>query len=310
MTFNESMPLGCTAEEAWQLQLDRESYDATVTSYASGLMDSKIDISAIYGRLLGAEERLVPNYDYLNGGAKIDDEILVLHGLSRVLLTAEHATMQRRNFATKEADMGTGALGEMVAQDTNSTAIIAVGRQTGDANYDAEHSLKKAMSEIIQLPENQAHLALHMLDRGRASHPQDKRGYSIMLGIGKKPSEATLALKNYLLGAGSDLDLRVGVNDPHINFDGNHKLKLNEDGTVRTVTFAGAGPNTTRTHSENLAKQLSKNDSFAAIQLEINEVLLVRQNDEVAFPSQSDREIGAYLGYLFVRTAAESVARL
>jgi hypothetical protein len=310
MANNSEEILNYTDEQAWQYRLDRESYDAAVTHYAGSLANKSSDIAVVYSRLLNAEERLVPNGDYLNGSARVDDEVLVLHGLSRVLLTTEHATMQIRKSVLKEADMGTGALGEVVAQDTNSTAIIAAGRQTSDANYELDHPLKAAMSEIINLPQNRAHLSLHMLDRGRASNPSDYRGYSVMLGIGNKPSEATLALKDFLLEVGSDLDLRVGVNTPHINFDKNHKLRHNEDGTIRTVTFAAAGPNTTRTFSQILTEQIGKDDSYAAVQMEINEVLLVRQNDEVDYPSEFDRRLGAYLGYLFVRKAAESVAQL
>lgn len=296
-------------EKAWRLQLDREMAAAAVSSYAPKLAGSSV-IASIYERLRGAEEILVPCKDYLVGSAKVDDEVLVLHGLSRVLLTAEHTTIQIRREQAKEADMGTGALAEVVAQDTNSTAIIAIGRQTGDPNYDADHPFKAAMREVVELPENRAHLSLHMLNRGRASQPRDTQGYSILLGIGNKPSDATLALKDSIVAIGSDLDLKVGVNQPHINFDGDRRLVRDADGNLKTVTFAGAGPNTTRSFSEALAEHLGKSSEFAAIQVEINEVLLKLQNDEVDFPTQVDRELGTYLGYLFVRSAAESVAQL
>lgn len=304
-----SKPCSWNHEQAWQKKLDREARDAAIGAYAR-ITDKPEKVTAIYDRLLTTEDKLAPNCDYQIGSAKVLDEVLVLHGLSRVLLTAEHATIQMRKGVPKEADMGTGALAEVVYQDTNSTAIIAVGRQTSDANYTANHPVKEAMKDILRLPQNQAHLSLHMLDRGRASHPDDSRGYSIMLGIGNKPSGATLALKDYLVEIGRDYDLRVGVNQPHINFNEHQKLKLNEDGTLRTVTFASAGPHTTRTYSQAVAEELGKDDSFAAAQVEINEVLLVRQNDEVAFPAETDRKLGAYIGYLFVRSAVESVSRL
>lgn len=298
-----------TDEELWELQLEREQTDAHVTSYA-GRLPGGAEASEIYARLLAAEENLAPNGDYVQGSAKVKDEVLVLHGLSRVLLTAEHATIQMRNGAPKEADMGTGALGEVVAQDTNSTAVIAIGRQTSDPNHDVDHILKATMADILRSDENRAHLSLHMLNRGRATHPQDKRGYSIMLGIGKEPSEATLAMKDFLLGIAEDLELRAGVNKPHINFDENRQLILRDDGTLRRVIFAGAGPGTTRTFSQNMVKALGKDDAFAAIQLEINEVLMAKQNDKVGFPDQTDRELGSYLGYLFVKGATESVTKL
>ena len=301
-------------EEAWQRQLAREEFDAAVCCYAPKLAGRNPDIADIYRRLCDVEERLVPSGDYVVGSARVNDELLVLHGLSRVLLTAEHATIQRRrdrlSVAEKEADMGTGALAEVTAQETNATVIIAIGRQTGDPNWDPEHPFKNAMAEVIKLPQNRAHLSLHMLNRGRASEPTQKQGYSILLGIGNKPSEATLALKDSMVEIGSDLELKISVNQPHINFDEDHKLILNDDGTPKTITFAGAGLNTTRSFSEKLADALGKGDNFAAIQVEINEVLLKLQNDEVAFPAQTDRELGTYLGYLFVKRAAQAVGKL
>lgn len=296
-------------KKAWQLQLSRETADAAVSSYAPKLAESP-SITVIYERLQDAEATLVPGKDYLVGSAKVDDEVLVLHGLNRVLLTAEHATIQTRREKAKEADMGTGALAEVVAQDTNSTAMIAIGRQTSDPNYDTDHPFKTAMCKVLELSENRAHLSLHMLNRGRASKPEDTHGYSILLGIGNNPSDATLALKDSIVTIASDLDLRVGVNQPHINFDKNHRLVRDDEGNLKTVTFAAAGPNTTRSFSEALAGHLGKYSEFAAIQVEINEVLLKLQNDEVDFPTQLDRELGAYLGYLFVRMAVESVAQL
>jgi hypothetical protein len=286
-------------------------YDAEVSAYAGELVEQSEPAVEIYSRLLGAEEMLFPAGDYLNGSALVDDKVLILHGLSRILLTAEHASIHLRKGEPKEADMGTGSLAEVVAQDTNSTAIIAAGRQTSDANYTLNHPVKEAMAELVRLPENRGHFALHMLDRGRASHASDEQGYSFMLGIGKSPSEATLEAKDKMLEFGSDLGakLRVGVNEPHITFK-DQQLNRHEDGSVKTVTFAAAGPNTTRTYSQSLAERLGKNDSFVAMQIEINEVLLVKQNDEVDFDTITDRELGAYIGYLFTKKAVEIAASL
>jgi hypothetical protein len=304
-------------EKAWQAQLSREAVDAAVASYV--VLPEAADDESIfdtYQRLLEVEQSLFPNGDYLNGSARTDDDYLTLHGLSRVLLTAEHASMQQRAtnkgiLKPKEADMGTGALAHVVAQDTNSTAIIARGRQQGDPNYDPGHAFKvKGMAPIIMNTANRAHLSFHMLNRGRASYPTDERGYSIMLGISNNASGATKALVDKVKAAGEKLGHRVGINQAHINFDKDHKLRLNDDGTLKTVTFAGAGPNTTRTFSQTLAEQLGKGDAYAAMQIEINEVLLALQNDDVSFPSERDRAVGAYTTYLLTKYAAASVAEL
>lgn len=300
--------------EAWRLQLEREHSDAAVSIYAPKLAGPNPAITEIYKRILEAEEEIAPDGDYEVGSAKVDDDLLIMHGLCQVLLTAEHATIQKRQLTdrlwVKDADMGIGGLAKVVAEVTQSAAIVAIGRQTGDANFDPEHPLKTAMKEVIEHPQNRAHLSLHMLDRGRVVHPHEVQGDYIQLGIGNKPSEATLELKDRLVEIAGDLELKIGVNAPHINFDNEHRLVRDEEGEVKTITFDGTGKGTTRTFSAKLAKKLGKRDDFAAVQIEINEVLLVKQNDEVAFPTQADRKLGTYLGYEFVKRAAQGVARL
>lgn len=297
-----------TDEEAWKYRMQQVRGDANVSSYAKVDADPEV-VASTYARLSAAEDEIAPEGNYEEGSAKHPDEVLSIEGDKDVLLTAEHATIQRRNGEPKEADMGTGGLAKVVAKDTNSTALIAAGWQTGDANYESPHPFKAAMAEVISSGENRAHFALHMLDRGRTSEPADPRGYSILLGIGNDPSEATLEVKDQLLGIASDFDLKLGVNAPHIVIAGK-KLQRNPDGSLKTIAFAGAGANTTRTFSQRLAKEFGKNDAFSAIQVEINEVLLSRQNDDPAFPSDFDRYLGGYLGYMFMARAVGTVALL
>jgi hypothetical protein len=304
-------------EEAWRFRTSRRECDAKVTAYRPKEPLAHVEASEIYSRLFKAERKVVPNGDYETGSARIPDDILTLHGLSRVLLTAEHATQHFRlekSTGTKQpkiGEPGTAALSEIIAQDTNSTAIIAIGRQTGDANNDPKHILRDAMTEVINDPSNLAHLSFHLLFSGRASQLKDTRGYSAILGLGDKPSEATKALADFLIETGNDLDLRVGVNANHFNFyENTHRLVLNKDGTVRQVSYAARGPYTTRAHSQAVASALGKNDEYVSMQIEINEALLVSLDDETVHPTQLDRELGAYLGYLFTRRAVESILKL
>lgn len=298
-----------TDEDAWKYLTQRVRNDANVSSYAKVGADPQT-VASTFKRILKAEGEIAPGGNYEEGSATQPDEVLVVDGNEEVLLTAEHATIQQRDGQPKEADMGTGGLAKVVAEDTNSTALIATGRQTTDANYVSPHPFKNNyIAEVISSGESRAHFALHMLDRGRTSEPTDTRGYTILLGIGNDPSEATLEIKDQLLGIASDFDLKIGVNAPHIVI-ANKQLRRNPDGSLRTITFAGAGANTTRTFSQGLAKELGKDDIFAAIQVEINEVLLSMQNDDPAFPSDFDRYLGGYLSYMFMSRAVGTVALL
>lgn len=303
-------------EQAWDYRTERLRSDPKVSSYpqleGKTGPDTEYDprvVKETFDRLLAAEDEIAPGSNYEEGSALSPDGVLRIDGNNQVLLTAEHATIQQRNGEPKEADMGTGGLARVVATDTNSTALIANGRQTSDANYVSPHPFKSEMADVLRDPENRSHFGLHMLDRGRASEPEQTRGYSILLGIGDDPSEATLEVKDQLLGIASDFDLKIGVNAPHIVI-AQKQLRRNPDGSLKTVTFKGAGANTTRTFSQELARELGKDEIFAAIQIEINEVLVARQNDDPGFPSDYEQYLGGYLGYMFVRKAVGTIALL
>lgn len=300
--------------DAWKFRQQRVQNDANVASYPQfedreGVQYDQETVHTIYDRLVKAEEEIAPGGNYETGSAWQPDEILTIDGGKGVLLTAEHATTHQRAGEPKEADMGTGGLAKVVAEDTNTTALIASGRQTSDAYHDPDHPIKPAIADIIRADENRALFALHMLDRGRASEPEQTRGYSVLLGIGDNPSEATLEVKDQLLRIASDFDLKIDVNKHHLVI-AKKRLKRNPDGTLKTITFKAAGANATRTYSQALAKELEKDKAFAAIQFEINEVLLARQNDDPSFPSDYDRYLGSYLGYMFMARAVGTVALL
>jgi hypothetical protein len=305
---------GISNKEAWELRAQRRAADLAVSSYVELPISFGPQINEVYEVLTETENLLIPNRDYSNGSAAVENSIVVVPGANQVLLTAEHATNQVRDSNLKDADFGTGALAHMVARTANQTAIIANGKQTSDANYEPIHPLKEAMVGVMADERNKAHLALHLLYRGRASQPKHKRSYSVVLGIGKKPSEATMELKDQIVESGKDLGLKMVINKPYVIFNKNKQLKFNSDGSVKKITFAAAGPNTTRSFSQATAEKLGK-QVFAAIQLEINEVLLVGQEvsskkKSMDFPTQFDRELGAFIGYHFTKMATEAAAKL
>ncbi len=159
---------------------------------------------------------------------------------------------------------------------------------------------------------DKAHLAIHGLEHGYGRCPKDQRGRSVQLGIGDNPSDASRTLAHdYLTGIGKDLDLIVGVNDPHLRFK-NGRPVLSDDGQrILTGNYKGSG-NTTRTYAQAKAEELGQGDTFAPVQIELSRVLRIPDPnpEKHPFPTQRDRELGAYLGFLFVRLATESARRL
>ncbi|MBI2285399.1 hypothetical protein HYU82_01065 [Candidatus Saccharibacteria bacterium] len=318
MTQLEGVELTCSPEEAWQYHVSRQVKDADFSTYR--LPEFTEDPSEVYEFLRRAEQQLILNEDYQLGSAIVNNQLAVLRGESGVLLTAEHATFHRRKrpdgtVYDKQPDTGTAALSMAVADKTNSDAIVAVGRQTGDPNYDPEHPFKKEVESIVARPVSQAHLALHGLMRARASNIDDKRGFAVLIGIGDNPSDATRTLAyDYLTAIGKDYDLAVGINQQHLRFDNNAKApRLSPDGRIMTAIYMGTR-NTTRAFSERISVSDHREKGFAALQVELSDVLRVHPDRPVGspieFPSQRDREIGAYLGYMFILRAVGSVALL
>jgi hypothetical protein len=308
----EAVVLDCTLEEAWQSREARAINDANFQNTYE-LPVFELDPNEVYERLNNLERTIIPNGDYDEGTATIKDDILVVSGTNGVLLTAEHAT---NHFRIKENGVwdkklhegGIAAIGKSVANDTHNDALIAIGRQTGDANRDESHILKEKMAEVISLPISKAHLSLHGMSRAHASSIRDKHGFSVLLGLGSKPSDATMTLKDAMCATGQDLGLRIGVNKPHLKFDLKNRAPILIDGTNIMTQVYSAPDRTTRGWAQMVASKLDKDQSFAAIQVEISDVLRVHpwEEDVITFPSKRDRAIGAYLGYHFVLLAAKS----
>jgi hypothetical protein len=263
-----------------------------------------------WDRLVEAERRLAcPSMSvdgYTQGAADEADELFVIEGGSGILATAEHATDHQRAYKTKPgrsykpADYGTAALGWVLQQDTDSSLIVAKGKQTGDANHDIGHPFKERMARIITRPTTHTHVSIHGASNGLASGFRDERNYHILLGIGSNPSERTIEVVDGLREVAEDLDLRLGVNQPTYHFDDMGKPKRKKtDGSYQDHSFSAGSEGTTRTFAQSTAEALTK-QSFAAIQFELNSVLRLLPFDYELTPGRKSQRVGTYLGYLFM----------
>lgn len=309
---NEGVRLDCSIDDVVRYREVRQQNDADFQNKYE-LPAFSLDPVEVYEFLVEAEKEIIPSGDYDRGSAQQPDDILEIKGTGGVLLTAEHATAHYRIkgdgiFNSKLAEAGTAALGKTIAHHTNNHALIPKGLQTSDANLDTKHQIRGKMSEVISLPISTAHLSVHGMVRAHAAAIRDTRGFSIMLGIGHKPSDATCSLKDAMVETGKDLGLKIGVNKPHIKFDLINKTPVLADSQTLATAVYSAPKIATRAWAESEAERLGKADLFAAIQVEISDVLRVHPWEEntVKFPTRRDREIGAYLGYHFMLEAARS----
>lgn len=272
------------------------------------------EAETLYTRLDTAERALIaPNRqtdEYKLGTASYEDELLVKEADRQLLLTSEHAAtrIRRDQKGTRgvKADYGTGALGSVLQEDTHASFMMPLGRQTGDANSDVEHKLKRAMLPFLQAPDNQGHFSLHGMDPARIGDLSDERGYSIMLGVGDHPSSQTLNLVEAIMQRAKEYKLRVGVNQPVLRFEANSDETLKKpDGTPRTITFAAKSAGTTRTFAQNTSEALGK--PLATVQFEIGAALRLLPEDHPNYPGRDAQRIGTYAGYLFMRDCAELI---
>lgn len=315
MNINSPVELGCSPEEASRWRSRRLNGDADYSSYPISKLT--VDPAEIYSQMQAAEHALVLNEDYVLGSAQEDDEVLLLPGDNVVLLTAEHATSQQRADGSgvrklKSYDTGTGGLVSVVASSLGSTALIATGRQSGDANNDVSHPFKDQMTKIIIDSSNRAHFSAHGMAGGAAANITDEKGFKVMVGIGNKPSNATKALADFMLQIASDYELRIGINQPQMRFDTKTKMPIMDDEgrRVKRITFAGGGAGTTRTYAQTIAEESGKRDEYAAVQLELSTSVRLLSSNFRTYRSEGDAQIGATLGYLFLRDAVKSVSRL
>lgn len=276
------------------------------------------EASSIYERLRDAERRLAsPSLlveGYRNGAAQVDDEVLVVNGARGVLLTSEHATDHMRkklreptNRRFKPADYGTAAVGALLQEDSQVSFITTLGRQTMDPNHDAEHPLKEQMRLALQDRAVQAHVSLHGLAPRRISSIADAREYGAILGIGNAPTPETAALAECLRQRGAEYDIRVGVNQPILRFEPGTNVPLcNEDGSLKTVTFAAAKSGTTRAFAQMVAEEAHR--PLAAIQFEISTTHRFVPDDHSYNRDRKTRQMNLYAGYLFLRDCLELLA--
>lgn len=305
----------CSREDARDCRLLRRINDGNFSLYP-GIVTVNPDIaSQTLNILWDTEETLVPSRDYVRGSAAHDNHILPVSGGDRVLITAEHATQQIRTRADgtkfeKEEDEGTGALAYVVATQTKSSALIAIGRQTGDPNNDAEHTFKEEIEKVTALSVNEAFFSVHGIGRAIAADAQSPVGYSVFLGYGDTPSDASRTLAHdYLEPASNEMGLIIGTNQRFISFNAetNYPLRKKADKSLVTSVFKASG-NTTRAYAEAVARNHGKED-YVALQIELSAVLRCLQ-DESIWSTQEDRELGAWLGYQFLKIAVESVEKL
>lgn len=263
-------------------------------------------MSKLLGRLIKAEMGLAsPDMTlegYKNGVATEPDQAKVVLGASNLLISSEHATTHFRKNSTgerlaKQPDTGTAALGAVVAAELKAFHATMVGRQTSDANHDEKHPFKPLLVDLMRSHDLGAFVSFHGMRSGHIASLDDERSFDVAVGVGSSPNEATLKLGQCIVDLAKRYGLKAAINQPFLRVteeDGEYKIRLKNDGEIYPITFAAAGPNTTRTAIQQYGQDAEQ--EVAAVQIEMADTLRVSNYDA---PPMSERAktIGPYLGY-------------
>ena len=265
------------------------------------------DASEVYERISIREAQLasrgLTESGYDTGTASVDDQVFVLRGSASGLLTAEHATTHIRSGKRKDADWGTAGLGMVVHEDTDTSFVVAVGRQTGDANHDPEHPLKTEVQTIMGHERPLVIAGLHGMAAGKFADLEDTKPFDVFIGIGDAANERSEQLAEAVREIADDLGLRLGINQKFIRLDNAGRLAARKDGQpgIASNAFKAAGEHTTRAFAQRVAEDVGYEPALMQIELSS----LFRRMPSGIEHDRHSREMGAYLGYLLVKRTVE-----
>lgn len=210
-------------------------------------------------RIEEAEREFSPDASeagYKAGSATKPDELKIIEGQAPVLLTAEHATEHIRGGEAKEADWGTGGLMSVLATDHGTFGIAPLGMQTGDANHEGDHQIKRESGLIIVQKGMKIALSLHGIGPTKYITQEQMaaaRSSDIAVGIGDNPTDTSLEFAHWLEEEARDLDLRLDINPWYMSLAGGQP-KIKDDIPLR-VSFRAAKAHTSRSHMQEAATE-------------------------------------------------------
>ncbi len=276
------------------------------------------EATAIYERVLEAEERVIGSArrlaDYGEGTADQDDAFLVA-GNGPALLEAQHATdpVRKATGRREAADHGTGGLGIVLAEDGAGRIIVPNGRQTGNANVDANHPVKQWLLEQLETNVFDRFFSVHGMRPGKVTHLEDLSEIHAVVGLGLDPSVADFERAERLVQRAKDeLGLRLVIGNviPHLNFkedpdwdgvsfrDWSDDLERDKHGALGTTRVAAMMPNSTVTF-------MRQHAWLPSSQLEISRSLRLMPKDAYRRRDPKAEAYGVFLGYQVCRLALE-----
>lgn len=273
-----------------------------LSPYTVQLPDANADDS--YERVSEAERDLVaPKLnveDYCHGRAEIPDDIRTLFGRAGLLFSADHATDPvRRNAVHEGADHGTAGLVGVLWSEDHGTAVVPIGRQTGNANADLGHPLKEEL--VRHTGGARGFLSVHGMMPGKFTHQHDMAEVHGVLGLGKAYDPKTYYVATEAVRQIQDetgLRIVIGNENRLYRPDALPELMRDGDGAIKYSQLAALGEGSTTNYFRSLAP------SVPAMQIELSRsIRFLPEGMEYRDPKAA--RMGVHMGLVVVRRLSE-----
>ncbi|HJQ08346.1 MAG TPA: hypothetical protein VJ836_02570 [Candidatus Saccharimonadales bacterium] len=302
---------------------ENAEYVTALRAHASFLPElPEASASEVYERVTEAEcmlaaPRLLAK-DYNIGTATYDDQLYVVGSNSFLLTEAQHGTapVRKKTGVVGDPDHGTSGLAYTLAVEGYSTAIIPLGRQTGNANVDPGHGIKQELNRQLKAAPQAGFLSIHGMAPGKMTNLRDISEIHAIVGLGLQPREASITLAERLRTKAKDrygLRVVIGNEVPHFNaaqdplwdgkqfWDRSNIPERDADGTIKMQRVAAMMKNSTTTYMTELT---AGRPNATSIQVEMSRSLR-RMPEDLYRRDRRSEIMGVYLGYGLTRLAAE-----
>ncbi len=261
----------------------------------------------------GAPDRDLQIADYAEGSARRDDQLGIFSlNHNGVLVSADHATdpVRKATRIREGADHGTAGIARLLVDRGDTTAIVPLGRQTGNAATTPEHPVKVKMRNLLRELNSNGFVSIHGMMPGKVLGARDKGEIHALIGLGKQPNEESRETAQHLVELAQDIGLRalIGNDVRYMSRNPNSgEFERNDQGEIKTGQLAALGVESTTNFARKVFDDEGQNNP--ALQIELTRGLrLIPEDFENGWHiDRPARAMGVYAGYLLCSRAVDLI---
>ncbi len=251
--------------------------------------------------------------DYAEGSATEDDQVAIFNSRpGAVILSADHATdpVRKATGIREGADQGTAGIVRLLSERNDTTAIVPLGRQTGNAATTPNHPVKQSMRRLLQDLNATGFGSIHGMMPGKIADEGDATEIQAIIGLGKEPSEKSRVVAKKLIVAAHDIGLRavIGNDMRYMTRDAmTGELLLDDNGEPSTGKLAALGAESTTNFARGVLDAQGKDNPAMQIELTRGLRLVATDFEGGWYADRKAKAMGVYLGYLLCSNAVDLI---